>query len=78
MKYSKVVYETTDFYCPDEEEKLHKQKIVKVRKEHQCCNCGENALHESCFLDGFPVHAYTCISCCDNWLDEIEEMNSED
>lgn len=76
MKYSKEDYKQTEFYGADESIDNHQQKIVKVRKDHKCCNCGkvinigEEALHESCFCDG-PQHAYTCISCCDKWLDEV-------
>lgn len=77
MKYSKEDYEQTEFYGADEDISCHTQKIVKVRKEHECCQCdqviktGENALLESCFMDGLPQHAYTCIDCCDKWLDEV-------
>lgn len=77
MKYPLKVYEDTEFYEPDEDLQNHQQKIVKVRKAHTCCQCSEiinnseHALMESCFMDG-PRHAYTCIPCCDKWLDEIE------
>lgn len=78
MKYAKEVYEQTEFYGADEDMSGHTQKVVKVRKEHKCCNCqktieiGEYALMEKCFLDGQPQNAYTCIECCDKWLDEVE------
>jgi len=76
MKYSKKIYESTEFYGSDEDTQYETQKVVKVRKDHECCNCGEtikigeNALYETCFLDG-PKQCYTCITCCDKWLDEI-------
>ncbi len=78
MKHPKEVYEQTDFNGPDEDMSHYQQKIVKTRKNHKCCNCGntinagEEALYESCFMDGYPQHAYTCIPYCDKWLDEIE------
>lgn len=78
MKYQKEIYEQTEFYGADEDMTNHQQKIVKVRKEHKCCNCqkvieiGEYALKEKCFLDDQPQSAYTCIDCCDNWLDEVK------
>lgn len=79
MKYTKEVYEETEFYAPDEDISCHIQKIVKVRKEHKCRSCqkdikaGENALCEKGFIDGQPHSAYTCIDCCDKWLDEVLE-----
>ena len=83
MKYKDYVYEEFEFYGGNEDESCHEQKIVKVRKDHECCNChevikkGDNALYESCFMDG-PQHAYTCITCCDNWIDESECYDEED
>jgi hypothetical protein len=78
MKYLKEIYEETEFYSQDDEIINHKQKIVKVRKEHRCMMCmtmilpEENALRETGFMDGKPVSSYTCIDCCDEWLDKIE------
>jgi len=80
MKYPKSEYEETEFYPSDEEITNHQQKIVKTRKPHKCVNCqkeikqGENALRETGFLDGQPLSCYTCIECCDKWLDEINEI----
>lgn len=79
MKYKKEIYEETEFYSSDDEIINHKQKIVKVRKDHDCCQCQKSiqkndyALCETGFLDGIPVSVYTCIECCDKWLDEIED-----
>lgn len=78
MKHAKEVYENTEFYGMDEDLSNYKQKIVKVRKQHDCCQCqaimkiGDNALCETGFLDGNPVRAYTCIACCDKWIAEID------
>lgn len=83
MKYPKGVYEKTDFYMVDEEITNHKQKIVKTRKSHKCVDCQEEikerayALYETGFMDGEPVSCYTCIECCDKWLDEIEGGENE-
>lgn len=82
MKYPVEEYEETEFYSCDEEESHHKQKIVKCRKPHICATCqkkikaGENALRETAFLDG-PVSCYTCIDCCDKWLDEMSEEDPD-
>jgi len=76
MKYPKEEYEQTEFYTDDETVINHKQKVVVVRKPHTCVNCkkeikkGECALYESAFMDSQPVSCYTCIECCDKWLDE--------
>lgn len=77
MKYQLSEYMETEFYMGDEEILNHQQKVVKVRKAHRCVSCqkeiqkGENALYESGFMDAQPVSCYTCIDCCDKWLDEI-------
>lgn len=83
VKYDKVVYEETEFYGVDEDLLSHEQKVVKVRKNHNCCQCrneikaGTNALCETGFLYSEPVRAYTCIDCCDKWLDEIHGEEDE-
>jgi len=77
VKYAKEFYDETEFYGGDEDLLNHQQKIVKVRKEHYCCNCGKiievgkSSLCETGFLDGQPQRAYTCVDCLDKWLDEI-------
>ena len=83
MKYAKETYEQTEFYGADEAISDHVQKIAKVRLKHTCYNCqkvievGENALVERCFMDGQPQSAYTCIGCCDKWLDDIGRANHD-
>lgn len=75
LKYEISVYEETEFHPEDIEN--FKQKIVKTRTGHKCCDCGkeiiikEYALRESGFYDGMPVSCYLCIECCDKYLDEI-------
>lgn len=79
MKHNKELYEQTAFYdCyEDYDVTNHKQKVVKCKVKHTCVACKktikakEEALRETGFLDGEPVSAYTCIECCDKWLDEI-------
>lgn len=76
MKYPKSAYIETEFYMGDEDIQNYQQKIVKTKKSHLCCSCqkeikqGEEALRETGFLDNRPVSSYTCIECCDKWLDE--------
>ena len=77
MRYAKHEYENTEFYEPDEDITNHQQKVVKTRKEHKCYTCqsviklGDGALLEKCFMDGKPQSAYTCLNCCDKWLNAI-------
>lgn len=83
MKYPISEYEETEFYPPDDEIVHHRQKVVKVRKPHKCVDCqkeikpGEYALRETGFMDDGPVSCYTCIECCDEWLDEINGMDED-
>ena len=84
MKYPISEYEETEFYLSEDEVVNHQQKIVKTRKSHKCCNCqkeiktGEYALRETGFMEGQPVSCYTCIACCDAWLDEINGMDEDE
>lgn len=84
MKYPINEYIETDFYLADEEIQNHHQKIVKTRKPHKCASCqreiakGEDALYEAGFMDKRPVSCYTCIDCCDRWLDEINGMDGKE
>lgn len=77
MKYPIEEYEGIGIYEDDEDIINHTEKVVKVRKKHKCALCekeiqkGDYALRETGFLDNEPVSAYTCIECCDKWLDEI-------
>ncbi len=83
MKYQISDYEETEFFGADEDLLNHKQKVVKVRKEHTCFSCqkeipkGEQALRETGFLDEGPVSSYMCISCCDKWLNVINGEEEE-
>lgn len=79
LKYSKELYEHTEFYGCDEDEINHTQTLVKCRRSHTCVNCqkeiniGETALNETTIIQGEGYKScYTCIECCDNWLDETE------
>ena len=57
----------------------YSEKVVKCRKPHICSSCSETiskgnyAVRETGFLDNKPVSNYVCITCLDNWIDEIEE-----
>lgn len=80
MNYDKELYLDTGIYGIDEDVENHKEKIVKCRKSHKCVSCDrtikkeEMALYESGFLDGYPVHAYTCIKCLEEWMEESGQV----
>lgn len=85
MKYEKELYEETEFYGENDEETNHTQKVVKCRKEHICCNCkaeikkGDDALCEKAIIQGEGRQTcYTCIKCCDEWLDEIYDDEEDE
>jgi len=62
---------------PSEYELHYKLRLVKTRKDQECCICkekglnilkGSKAIYESCFLDGSPVSCYTCLKCADETI----------
>lgn len=83
MKYSKEEYENADFYYGEEDISSYKSKVVKTRKAHMCVNCqkevakGEKMLRESGFMDEHPVSCHTCLKCLDQWLDTVNECDSD-
>jgi hypothetical protein len=79
VKYSKELYEQTEFCPMDDEITNHIQKVVKCRTEHECSQCGSEikfgseALCETAIVQGQGrVSVYTCMKCCDAWLDKTE------
>ena len=86
MKRDLDVYSVIDtgFYGLSEDCVEHYlEKVVKCRKPHICSGCdetinkGDYAVRETGFLDNEPVSNYVCITCLDNWIDEIEEEEVE-
>lgn len=77
VKYTEQEYIDSEFYGLDEDIGCYKAKVVKCRKPHKCVCCeseitiGEYAFYENGFMDSEPVSCYTCLSCMDKWLDEI-------
>lgn len=66
----------------DEDVRLHKQRIVRLRKPQQCAglrqelyqhplNAGSYALRETALVDGRWGQCYLCVDCMDGWFDEI-------
>lgn len=84
MKYDEQMYLDSGFYGNDDSEiNCFEEKIVKCRKSHICSNCqteipkGDKALYESGFMDGKPVHSYTCLHCIEDWLEESGQVEIE-
>jgi ferredoxin len=81
-KYS--VIDTGFFGLSEDGVEHYSEKVVKCRKSHICSSCnaeiskGHYAIRETGFLDGEPVSNYVCITCLDNWMDEIEEEREEE
>ncbi len=84
MKYSEEMYLGSGIYDICEEEKNHKEKIVKCKKEHECAFCGnkissgEKALYETAFVYGAPASTYTCLKCVEEWLEESGQVEQEE
>ena len=66
----------------DEDVCVHKQKIVKTRKPHECAGLrqelyqhpipvGTYVLRETAIIDSRWGQCYLCIDCMDGWFDEI-------
>ena len=83
LKYPDYVYLEHDLFSGDVDvdQKHHKRKLVKSRKEHTCCGSyaweqhlipiGTKIYFESCFLEGRPVTTYFCLKCYDRYLDDL-------
>ncbi len=81
MKYSESDYLGYNFFEGDRDVSIRckKVKMVKVRKPYQCVfnkvphkiNPGEKALCASAIIDGEWKTMYCCISCVDEWFDEL-------
>ena len=83
MKHTPEEYINSGFYDGDMDADVqnYKVKIVKCRKPHKCnggceteINVGEHALLETGFMDGEPISCHTCLTCIDNWLDELKTL----
>ena len=90
MKYPKESYERTHWFDGgkgDEYVRLQRQRLVKLRKPHECAGLrmemyqhpiksGETALRETALVDGKWAQCYLCIHCMDEWLDELNNVES--
>lgn len=81
MKYKIEDYINSEFYGNGEDDiENYRVTIVKCRRPHKCVTCnseikiGDYAYYESGFMDSYPVSAYTCMQCLDEYLDKINEI----
>ena len=86
MKYNKDIYLEWNPFEGDRDTdiKVYEWKMVKTRKIHDCClsllvgdeyheiPSGELAMREHAIVDGEWESTYSCISCMDIWLEELE------
>lgn len=85
MKYSEDLYLDSGIYGLEEDDvRNHKEKIVRCRKPHKCVLCqknieiGQQALYETGFTDEGAVSCYTCLECIEEWLEESEQVESNE
>jgi hypothetical protein len=83
QKYSDAQYLAAELFDDgDAEIRAYQKKIVTTRKGHRCA-AGDvlhephqiaaqtRAVKESAFVEGEWGTAYSCLTCVDKWLDEI-------
>lgn len=86
MKYSEEMYIDSQIFSGDMDgsESNFSEKIVKIRKEHDCCVCGKKILKgtemvmQSAIVDGIGWRTcYICLPCIENWLEESGQVDVE-
>ncbi len=83
QKYADKHYIDSGYFESDEETSNNSEKIVTVRKDHQCMGLetpehtikkGQKAVKETAIhCDSGWVSCYVCLPCIDIWLEEIGE-----
>ena len=82
LKYSKEVYEHSGIVADGDEYMSHvTKKVLKTRKEHNCCLCqskidkGNYALREKAIVEDIGWGScYVCIPCIEKWLVESGQV----
>lgn len=93
LKYPKELYVNSDYFGGDMDCEYTDeiQKLVKVRKQHECCgygkrckkkiNIGDYAVVDKALFPGEGWKScYICVSCIEEWLEEsgqVEPQESE-
>ncbi len=87
MKYDKELYIGSQIFAGDRDggESNFSEKIVKIRKPHECCVCeneipkGTEMLMQSAIIEGIGWrNCYICLLCIEEWLEEIGRVERED
>ena len=87
MKYPEQMYIDSQIFAGDLDgsESNFSEKIVKIRKPHECCVCekeiqkGEKMLMQRAIIDGMGwCRCYICLPCIEKWLEESGQVGEED
>lgn len=86
MKYSEEMYLDSQIFAGDMDgsESNFSEKIVKTRKLHNCCVCGEEiasgtkmVMQSAVVQDMGWCSCYICLPCIEKWLEESGQVDSE-
>ena len=87
MKYPEQMYIDSQIFAGDMDgsESNFAEKIVKIRKPHECCVCekenqkGEKMLMQRAIVDGIGwCSCYICLPCIEQWLEESGQVDTEE
>ena len=83
MKYSEEMYIGSQIFEGDREgsESNFSEKIVKTKKNHNCCVCGKDIssgtkmlMQKAVVQDMGWCSCYICLPCVENWLEESGQV----
>lgn len=85
MKYPEEKYIGSQIFAGDESEINFTEKVVKIRKLHECCICGkevskgEKMLIQRAIVEDMGwCSCYICLPCIEKWLEESGQVEVED
>lgn len=87
MKYPIDKYIDSQIFSMDLDgsESNFSEKVVKIRKPHNCCVCdkvvdkGHQMVKQNCILaDVGWSTCYICLPCIENWLEESGQVTDAD
>lgn len=83
MKYSEEMYIGSQIFEGDMDgsESNFSEKIVKTKKNHDCCVCGKDIpsgtkmlMQKAVVQDMGWCSCYICLPCVENWLEESGQV----
>lgn len=86
MKYSEEMYIDSQIFYGDMDgsENNFSEKMVKIRKTHDCCVCekeihkGTKMIMQSAIVQDIGwCSCYICLPCIEKWLEESGQVESE-